>query len=202
MASKKRHSVEVPDWEEPPGDAPATHSEEAEAVSEEAMPELDAIELSEDAIELVQRLEIERDDAVEARQRALADYANFQRRARENERRAREHGTTDVARSLLPVLDQLDLALGQDTESLAVEQLLEGVQLVQQELLKALEAHHISRIDPIVGDLFDPNEHEAMMQQESDDIAPGYITAVFQIGYRIGDLVLRPAKVAVAGAEE
>ena len=72
------------------------------------------LEMSEEIAELFENLQRERDDAVEARTRALADYANFQRRARENETREREMGIAQVTRSLMPVLDQFDLALGQD----------------------------------------------------------------------------------------
>ena len=65
----------------------------------------------------------ERDEAVAARQRALADYANYQRRSVENEARARVGGLVQMVRALLPVLDHFDLALAQDLSKLSVEQL-------------------------------------------------------------------------------
>ena len=125
----------------------------------------DSIELSEAAAELVGRLEAERDEAVEARQRALADFRNYQRRAAESELRAGLGGAASVVRSLLSVIDHLDLALGQDTEQISVEQILGGVRMMRDELLKTLDTHSVERIDPARGDEFDPNLHQAMMHQ-------------------------------------
>jgi len=160
------------------------------------------IELSEAAVELVQRLERERDEALAARQRALADFRNYQRRAVQSEQRAVQGGAADVVRSLLAVIDHFDLALGQDTEQITVDQLLGGVRIVRDELVKALESHGVQRIEPARGDEFDPNRHEAMMKQPADDVEPNHIVSVLQLGYQMGDLVLRPAKVAVAAPQD
>lgn len=160
------------------------------------------IELSEAAAELVERLEEERDEALAARQRALADFRNYQRRAAQSEQRAVQGGAAGVVRSLLAVIDHFDLALGQDTEQITVDQLLGGVRIVRDELVKALESHGVQRIDPARGDEFDPNRHEAMMKQPADDVEPNHIVRVLQLGYQMGDLVLRPAKVAVAAPQD
>lgn len=177
------------------------HDREAEAQDQ---PDSDQapIELSEAAAELVSQLEVERDDALAARQRALADYQNFQRRSLENERRAGQQGATRVVRSILPVLDHFDLALGQKSDELTVEQLIGGVKIVRDELVKALQLSGLQRIDPQPGDEFDPNQHEAMMRQPAEGIDPNHIVTVMQPGYRIEDQVLRPAKVAIAPSEE
>ncbi|MEE9131118.1 MAG: nucleotide exchange factor GrpE [Phycisphaerales bacterium] len=164
--------------------------------------EIQEIELSEAAAELVQRLEEERDEALAARQRALADFRNYQRRAAQSEHRAVQGGAAGVVRSLLAVIDHFDLALGQDTEQITVDQLLGGVRIVRDELVKALESHGVQRIDPARGDEFDPNRHEAMMKQPADDVEPDHIVCVLQPGYQMGDLVLRPAKVAVASPQD
>jgi molecular chaperone GrpE len=156
------------------------------------------IELSEAAAELVSQLEAERDAAVAARQRALADYQNFQRRSIENERRAGEQGATRVVKSIMPVLDHFDLALGQNAKELSVEQLIGGVKIVRDELFKALQVNGVERIEPNQNDEFDPNRHEAMMRQPSEGVAPNHIVCVMQAGYAMGDQVLRPAKVAIA----
>jgi molecular chaperone GrpE len=156
------------------------------------------IELSEEAAELMRAIEAERDDAVAARQRALADFANYQRRAAENERRALQSGAARLAQSIVPVLDHFDLALEQDTKQTTAEQLIGGVKIVRDELVKALQAHGVERIDPKPNDEFDPNKHEAMMRQDAPDVAPDHIVRVLQPGYAMGDHVLRPAKVAIA----
>ncbi len=164
--------------------------------------EIQEIELSEAAAELVQRLEEERDEALVARQRALADFRNYQRRAAQSEQRAVQGGAAGVVRSLLAVIDHFDLALGQDTEQITVDQLLGGVRIVRDELVKALESHGVQHIEPARGDEFDPNRHQAMMKQPADDVEPNHIVCVLQLGYQMGGLVLRPAKVAVAEPQD
>ena len=84
------------------------------------------------------------DEAVAARQRALADFANYQRRAADAESQAASGGAARVVRSMLGVLDHFDLALGQDAGQLSVEQLLDGVQIVRDELLSHWPAKVLS----------------------------------------------------------
>ena len=162
----------------------------------------ESIEMPEEFAELFEALRKERDDAVEARTRALADYANFLRRARENETREREMGVAQVVRSLMPVLDQFDLALGQDEADVTAESLLQGVQIVRDELTKALEQSKVAPIAPAIGEAFDPVRHEAMLQQPAEGVEPGSVSMVVQTGWSMGTQVLRPAKVAVAPGEE
>lgn len=145
------------------------------------------------------RLRVERDEALAARQRALADFANYQRRADESERRAFQNGAAKVVRSLIPPLDHLDLALGQDPASMKLDQLLAGVRMVQDELGRALDASGVSRFSPARGDEFDPQRHEAMLRQPAPDLPPNAIVQSVQPGYAMGDYVLRPAKVIVSG---
>lgn len=140
------------------------------------------------------------DEAVAARKRAMADFVNFQRRAAENEVRARREGVSAVIRSLLPVIDHVDMALTQDAVS--AEQLLDGVRIARDEMMKALECHSMRVIDPEPGSEFDPNEHQAMMRDQSGEHPPGRVAAVFQVGYALDDLVLRPASVSVSASPE
>lgn len=152
----------------------------------------------EDLAARIERLARERDEAVSARQRALADFANFQRRSVENESRARTAGLVSLARSLMPVLDQFDLALAQDVSRLSVEQMAKSIEMMRAELQKVLEQNGIARIDPVPGSPFDPNQHDAVMRQPAAGIEPGTVSMRFQTGWRLGESVLRPAKVAVA----
>ncbi len=146
----------------------------------------------------VERLTAERDEAVAARMRAQADFANFQRRSIENEARARVGGLVQLTRALMPVLDHFDLALAQDPSRLTVEQLAKSIEMTRAELQKALEQNGIARIEPMPGTEFDPLQHDAVMRQPADGIAPGCVSMRFQTGWRLGESVLRPAKVAVA----
>jgi len=154
-------------------------------------------QLSEDAEARIEQLQADLDEAVEARKRALADFRNFQRRSDENEQRARIDGAVSIVRALLPALDHFDMALEQDPEKVTTEQLRGGVSLVRDELGRALRAQGVERLEPAVGERFDPQRHEAMMRQEVEGQEPNTIVSVLQSGYVMGDRVLRPAKVAV-----
>ncbi len=138
------------------------------------------------------------DEALAARKRALADFANYQRRAAETEAQAAEAGVARVVRSLLGVLDHFDLALDQRSQEITLQQLLGGVKMARDELLKALASHGLQRLQPSVGEEFDPHRHEAVMREPAGDVASDHIVSVVQTGYMMGEMVLRPAKVTVA----
>ena len=163
---------------------------------------IDGAEVTDDVESVIRALEQERDDAVEARLRALADFKNFQRRSEENELRALSNGTTRVVRELISVMDQFDLALQSDPSSVTPEQIIEGVRLVRDEMTKALSKFKLEVINPAEGDEFDPNLHEAMVRQPSDAVPPNAVLSTYQPGYQIGDTVLRAAQVIVAAAVE
>lgn len=148
--------------------------------------------------ERVEALQAELEQAVEARKRAMADFVNYRRRAEENEIRARLVGESAVIRSLLPVLDHVDLALVQQQDDMTIEQLIGGVNMIRDELLKALERHAVRLIRPEPGSEFDPNEHQAVMRVETGEQPANTIVALMQIGYALDDTVLRPATVSVA----
>lgn len=145
----------------------------------------------------IRKLTAERDEAIDGRLRALADFRNFQRRATENEQRALNTGATRVVRSILPVLDHFDLALAQRADQMTVEQLVAAVKIVRDEFNKTLAAQGVEKIAPESGEPFDPHRHEAVMRQPAKGVGPNAVAMTLQAGYAMGDLVLRPAKVAV-----
>ncbi|RLT00992.1 MAG: nucleotide exchange factor GrpE [Planctomycetota bacterium] len=153
---------------------------------------------SEEFAQVVAQLVASRDEAVMGRQRALADFANFQRRSLENESRARTGGLVSLARALMPVLDHFDLALAQDLNKISVEQMAKSIDMTRAELQKVLENNGFVRIEPAPGTSFDPMQHDAVMRQAAEGVAPGCVTMRFQTGWKIGESVLRPAKVAVS----
>lgn len=167
-------------------------AEPTKPLSEEPAAESPAEELSPLA-ELQKQVE----EKQNAYLRVLADFQNFQRRARENELRARDHGVSQVARSIVPVLEHMDLALGHDLRALPADKLADTVDILRAELLKALNQCGIERIEPAVGDEFNPTFHEAVMQMAVEQVAPGHVAQCLQAGYRFGELPLRSAKVAV-----
>lgn len=152
--------------------------------------------------ELLGRLETERDEFREKYLRALAEYQNYQRRALVNEREAREQGVRAVLTSLLAPLDHFDLALGQDPSKASAEQILSGVRVIRDEILKVLGLHGVGVVSPQRGDEFVPTHHEAIMQQEAEDVEPGHIVSVMQPGYTLNERVVRPAKVSVRPSQD
>ena len=147
---------------------------------------------------LINKLEREITELKDSRLRAVADLQNTARRGVENEARARTQGMMGVARGVIPVLDQFELALAQ--KGLTAEQAAQGLQLLQSELWKSLARVGVEQIEPNIGDAFEPGKHEAVMQKSVDGVQAGAISMKMQNGYRIGETVLRPAKVAVQPA--
>lgn len=152
--------------------------------------------------ELLAQLEAERDEFRDKYLRSLAEFQNYQRRAVINEREAREQGVRAVLTSLLSPLDHFDLALGQDASKATAEQILSGVRVIRDEILKVLGAHGVEVLTPQRGEEFMPTRHEAIMQQEADDVPPGHIVSVMQPGYTLGERVVRPAKVSVRPSQD
>ena len=145
--------------------------------------------------DVIAKLEREITELKDSRLRAVADLQNTARRGVENEARARTQGIMGVARGVVPVLDQFELALAQ--KGLTAEQAAEGLKLLQSELWKSLARVGVEMIEPNLGDTFEPGKHEAVLQQAVEGIAAGAVSMKLQNGYRIGDTVLRPAKVAI-----
>ena len=106
--------------------------------------------------------------------------------------------TGAVVRHVIPVLDHFDLALAQDPARMTVAAAVDGIRMVRTELIKALERSGVELIQPQQGDAFDPHQAEAIMHRPADGIASGCVSMTLQPGYRLGETVLRPAKVAVA----
>ena len=127
-------------------------------------------------------------------QRAQADFENYRKRMARENAAAVDRGVGKLAKELLPALDHLDHAL---KAAEGHEDVIKGFALVRDEIVKALGRVGIQPFEP-KGELFDPNEHEAMVQQPSEDAESGTVIEVYQQGYRINGQVLRPARVVVA----
>ena len=152
------------------------------------------------------KLQAERDDLKDKLLRTLAEMENLRRRTEREIADAKAYAVTSFARDMLGSSDNLRRALESlpadalKTADAAFKALHEGVELTERELLKTLERHGVRRIDP-QGEKFDPNLHQAMFEAPDATIAKGLVSKVVQIGYKIGERVLRPALVGVsAGA--
>ncbi len=165
---------------------------EAEIVDTEALPAEAADAPVEDVVP-------EEPDWHDRYLRAAAELDNVRKRARRDAPLAEQRGTTRLARELLPALDNLDraIAAAEAEEADTEHHLTKGIRLVQKELVAALARVGIEPFDPS-GQLFDPHRHEALAQQPREGVASGTIVEVYQQGYRLGEDVLRPAKVVVA----
>ena len=175
-----------------------THAARMESIRQLALSgELETTPEIEEIVEaLVDTIRL-RDDLQDRLLRAAADHQNFQRRASGNEREARTSATQGVVQSLIPLLDTFEMALMQDPEKVSSQQVIDGVKMLRDEFMRLLSNYGVSPISPKVGDEFNPAEHAAMMQQPADGIEPGHISMVMGIGFKLGDRVVRPAKVAV-----
>jgi molecular chaperone GrpE len=153
--------------------------------------------------ELIAALEAEKADLKDKVLRTLAEMENLRRRTEREVADARTYGVTKFARDMLGVADNLRRALDslpeQTRASLegAAKGMVEGVELTEKELLKALETHGVRKLDPL-GQKFDPNMHQAMFEAPDPTQAKGHVVAVVQSGFAIGDRVLRPALVGVS----
>jgi molecular chaperone GrpE len=147
------------------------------------------------AVDPVLQLTKERDEYLGLLQRVQADFENYRKRAAREQERLVAHAHERLVRELLPVLDDLERAL-EAAERHEEATLVEGVRLVEQALRSALVKEGLAEI-PTRGQ-FDPHVHEALLTQPSEQAEPGSVLEVVQRGYRLGDKVVRPARVIVA----
>jgi molecular chaperone GrpE len=163
--------------------------------------------------------EAKRDEYLADLQRVQADYENYRKRATRDQERLVTHAHERLVRELLPVLDDLERAVKPpvrasgpregvrgnrvevpptefDALQSEYDALVEGVRLVERSLRSALEKEGLVEIE--ASGAFDPHVHEALLSQPRDGAEPGSVVEVLQRGYRIGDRVIRPARVIVA----
>lgn len=142
----------------------------------------------------------ERDEYLDSLQRLQAEFANFRKRVLRESEQHSQQASTRVIEELLPVLDNFERAMKAAAEH--DEKLLEGgVELVYNQLLDILARRGLCEIEA-EGTTFDPNQHEAVMCQPSDDCDEGTVTNVLEKGYQVNEKVVRPAKVIVAASPE
>lgn len=133
-------------------------------------------------------------------QRLGADYQNYQKRSHRQIEQTREFAQEHLIQALLPVLDNFEHTLEKGGESQDVAALLQGVQIVFDHMRNVLEGAGMRRIQVDAGQQFDPNLHQAMLQQETDEHPEQSILLELATGYEMNGRTLRPAKVSVAKA--
>jgi molecular chaperone GrpE len=175
------------------------HSREEQEPESRPAPEPEAdheAQLEHDLEELTAKAE-KADEYLELAQRTKADFENYRKRAARETAAAQERGIVKLALELLPAVDNLDRALAATDGSGDTENLVSGLKLVHAGVLAALARVGIEPYSP-QGERFDPQLHEAVAQQPVEGVEPGTVVEIYQRGYRLGDSVLRPARVVVA----
>jgi len=163
-------------------------------------PESDREEASAEAPELTleEQLQAAKDEANELRDaslRAIAEQENLRRRTQRDVQNAHKFGAEKILRELVEVADNLEAALASGDSG------GEGVKMTLDLLLKTFEKNQVVVVSP-EGELFDPELHQAMTMQPTDEVEANHVLQVIQKGYRLHDRLLRPAMVVVAKAPE
>jgi molecular chaperone GrpE len=157
---------------------------EPEAVQEEAPQDLSELE----------QAQAEAASHLEDLQRLNAEYVNFSKRAKREQEAARGRGVEDVLSALLPVLDDISRAK-------QAGELTGPFEAISEKLNQVLSKYGVETFGE-VGEEFDPTIHEALFHQTSADATSTTVTALIEVGYKIGDRVVRAARVAVTGPQD
>jgi molecular chaperone GrpE len=184
-------------------DAPLTSARESEAAaardgaeSDSAPP--DPASFTPAELESLLALADKADEYLRLAQRKQAEFENFRKRAARETTVAQERGATKLAKELLPAVDNLERALQHAPDDGDDHGFVAGVKHVHADLIAALQRSGIEQFSP-QGEQFDPTLHEAIAQTPIEGADPGTVVEVYQRGYRVGETVVRPARVVVAG---
>lgn len=175
-------------------------ADETAQTSGSTEPELDPV--VDQGLQRIAALEKEAGDLRDQLLRTLADMENLRRRTEREIADARTYAVTNFARDIVGAADNLTRAIAavdaeaRSTGGEAMISLVEGVELTERELMKALEKHGVTKVEP-QGEKFDPNFHQAMFEVPDPSVPSGTVVQVMQAGFKIGDRVLRPALVGV-----
>ncbi|OGT44516.1 MAG: nucleotide exchange factor GrpE [Gammaproteobacteria bacterium RIFCSPHIGHO2_12_FULL_38_11] len=193
--TKKEESPSADKWrdlaEEEIQDAPKKSIDDEHLLSEEATDNKSRDQL----VLLEKQLDFYKDQAA----RALAEAENARRRAEQDVSKARKFGAERLLTELIPVVDSMMRGLeGTVSDDPKIQSVCKGMELTLDILNKLLEKHGVSPIDPKVGDVFDPAQHEAMSMRPEKGAKPSTVVQVLQKGYALHGRVLRAAMVIVA----
>lgn len=177
---------------------PAPEGPRSQPAGEASGAKDDAVER--DLDDLLADTQRERDEYLDLAKRTKADFENFRKRMSAEVLAAAGRGKADVIRDVVPVLDDLERAIqaaGLDPEGDSDDGLAHGVLLVFRSLRDSLGKHGIEAVDP-TGERFDPQLHEALSAQPAEGVESGTVVETMQKGYKLGEQLIRPARVVVA----
>ncbi|HTU30130.1 MAG TPA: nucleotide exchange factor GrpE [Solirubrobacteraceae bacterium] len=181
-----------------PGE-PLISAREPEAAGDGAAPELpDPAAFTPAELQSLLALADKADEYLALAQRKQAEFENYRKRAARETTVAQERGATKLAKELLPAVDNLERALQHAPDDGDDHGFVAGVKHVHADLIAALQRAGIEQFSP-QGEQFDPTLHEAIAQTPIEGADPGTVVEVYQRGYKVGETVVRPARVVVAG---
>ena len=194
---EKAEKVENQPAEEQPetvADETEASAEQAEGGETEETLENEEITTLREALSAAEKL---RDEYLQMAQRALADYQNLKKRNTAVRTEAYDEGVRETIAQVLPVIDNLERAIGAAKADENGQSILSGVEMTAKQLLDILGKNGLEEI-PALGEKFDPNVHNAVMRTHDEEAEPGQVLEVYQKGYRIKDRVIRYAMVRIA----
>lgn len=196
MPRKKNQSVtNEPHAEETVKDQPVQEASQDQTMSEStetaSQAELEALQN-----ELVAS-QAKASEYLEGWQRAVADFSNYKKRIEREQTQAQQTATANAIRRSLELFDDLERALKNRPNTPEGAGWAEGIELIYRKFLSYLESEGVQRIEA-EGQAFDPNLHEAISQEDHPDMESGMVIGVVQQGYRMGERVIRPARVRVS----
>ncbi|MDE2853906.1 MAG: nucleotide exchange factor GrpE [Chloroflexota bacterium] len=189
----EREEMPAEDASEPTEEATVEQAEEAVNATQ------DELELPEGAnlMQLLIEAQKEAKANEDGWQRARAEFANFKKRNERERREVFQRAALDTLKSLLPIIDDFDRAFESVPEAISENPWIGGVSMIQRKFSTLLEQYEVEAIDP-TGGPFDPNLHQAIGAEDSDEVESGHVIETLQKGYRAGEQVLRLALVKVA----
>lgn len=186
-------------------DVQAASEPEVEVISAEEAAKDDALVAANDRIAELEAQLAKANEQVESQKdavvRAQAEVENVRRRAAQDIDKAHKFALEKFAGELLPVIDNLERALGAaDPEEEVLKPMIEGIELTLKSFLSTVEKFGVVEVNP-QGEAFDPAKHQAMGMQESEEVAPNTVIAVMQKGYELNGRLIRPAMVMISKAK-
>jgi molecular chaperone GrpE len=175
----------------PPSSAPPA-GEDSAGGAQGASP---SAEVEQDIAALLSETEQKRDEYLELAKRTQADFENYRKRMNAEVQAAAARGKAEVAREVIEAVDNLERAL--EAAAQGTDELAGGVEMVLNGLRETLTRNGVEAIDPR-GERFDPQWHEALSTQVVEGAEPGVVVETMQKGYRLGEQLVRPARVVVA----
>ena len=163
-------------------------------------PEIQAAELSPE--EKIADLEAQLEELRDQLLRKAAEFENFRKRMNQEKQQAIEYANQSLLLELIPIIDDFERALQSAENSKVFNMLLDGISMIEKRLLSQLETKWGLKRFNSVGELFDPNLHEALMMEKSPEINEAIVEEDFMKGYMLKDRIIRAAKVKVLMPED